>query len=64
MSKCQHSLWKIEVNEVLGNWVGVVSSSDVIFDIRPVQNILVTLIFANNKSVPLQYVSKVAARFQ
>ena len=63
-SKSQHGIWKIEFNEVLVNSVGDVSSSDVISVIRPRQTVLVALILSNNKSVPLQLVSKVAIRFQ
>ena len=54
MSKYQHGIRKVDVNSVLVNSVGVVSSSDVISAIRPGKTVLVTLILANNESVALQ----------
>ena len=64
MSKYQHGIQNIEVTYVPENSVGVLSSSDVISDILPQQNILFTLVLANNKSGALQHVSKVTACFR
>ena len=64
ISKSQHIITKIDLTQVPVNSVSVLFSSDFISAIRPGKIILVTLILANSKSVPLQPVSKVAALFQ
>ena len=64
MSKSQQGIWKIEFTEVPVNSDGVFFSSDVISTICPFKNDLVARIVYNNKSVPLQPVTKVAVRFQ
>ena len=64
MSKFQHGIQNIELTYVLVKSVGVVSSSDVISDICPVQTGFVTLMIANNMSGELQPVVKVATHCQ
>ena len=59
VSKSQHSIWKIELTQVTVNSVDVVSSFDVISVIGHGKTVLITLILASNKAVPLQIVSKV-----
>ena len=62
--RSQHSIQKIEATYDLVNSVGVVSSSDITSAIRPGQTFLFTLMLSNKKSVSLQPVANVAARFR
>ena len=64
MSKSKYGIRKIEENYVPVNSVGVVSSYDVISDIRPGQNVLVTFMLTKNESGSLQPVANASARCQ
>ena len=49
MSKYQHGIQNIEVTYVPVNSVGVVSSSDIIYAIRPGLIVLYNLMLSNNE---------------
>ena len=61
MSKYQHCIQNIEVDYVPVNLGDVISSSDVISNIRPRHTVLMTLMLSNNESGSLQYVAKVTS---
>ena len=62
MSKYQHGIRKIEVTYVPVTLVGFISSSVVIYAVRPGKTVPFNLMLANNESVALHPVAKLATR--